>query len=203
MEPWTEVILLLATFAAIGLPPILLIGACALGIRVVDDRGFYAVPPLLWLPIAAGGLLEGYLLTRAGLPEGLSPIAIWSADGPWHTDLQGLYETYLAPRAILDRARLASAVTRATWPAAAPWAIAYALAFVPVAVAAGLTWRSWRAVAAAALFPPISLTSAVVVHNLIMITCWALHWLNFWVLFVLVLLLELRRQDPKSPLLAP
>lgn len=204
MESWLALTLLAATLTAIVLPPLVLVGACSLGLRLLDDRGLYAVPPLLGLPIAAGGLLEGYLLTGTGLIDGLSPNGIWGADGPWRINLQGLYETYLAPWALADLARLAALDLRARWPAAWPWVAAYAAAFAPVAIIAGFAWRSWRAAPNAALFVPISLTSALIIHYLIIVAYWVVYWLNFWVFFVLVLLLEMRRREPRTrELLAP
>lgn len=204
MESLLAVTLLAATLAAIALPPLLLVGACSCCLRALDDRGLYAVPPLLGLPIAAGGLLEGCLLTGTGLAEGLAPGGVWGAGERWHINLQGLYATYLAPGALSELVLAAARDVRTTWPAARPWAVAYALTFAPIAIVAGCAWRSWRAVPIAALFLPISLTSALIVHHLVIITCWAVYWLNFWLFFVLVLLLEMRRREPRGgQLLAP
>jgi hypothetical protein len=202
---WTfGIFLVLETLVAILLLPLLLVAVCWLALRLIDDRGLYTVSPFRELAIAAGGLIEAFVLRSTGLASQLAPDQIWVANDVWSINLQGLYETYLAPPVLAALGSDALSVLIARWPAAWPWTVAYGLALLPVVVVAGFAWRSPWAIAGAVLFLPISMTTAVVLHCLIMMTYWVVHWLNFWVLFVLVLLFQMRRHEGNDRnLLAP
>lgn len=183
------------TLVAILLIPAGLVAVCALALRMVDDRGLYSIPPFLGLAIAGGGLIEAFLLRTTGLASQMTLSAIWAPQAAWDVNLRGLHETYLAPQVLTAQARDALHILLESWPAAWFWVTAYGLALLPVAVVAAFAWRSWRAILAATLFFPVSLTSAVVIHFLIIVTYWVIHWLNFWSLFILVLLFQMRRHE--------
>jgi hypothetical protein len=202
---WTfSTFLVLETLVAILLLPILLVTVCWLALRLIDDRGLYSISPFLELAIAAGGLIEAFVLRSTGLGSQLAPDQIFAANEVWSINLQGLYETSLAPAVLAALGSDALSVLIAGGPAAWPWIAAYGLALLPVAVVSGCAWRSPWAIVAAVLFLPISMTSAVIIHCLIMVTYWVVHWLNFWVLFVLVLLFQMRRHEGNDRhLLAP
>jgi hypothetical protein len=196
--------LVLETLVAILVLPVLLAAVCWLALRLIDNRGLYSVSPFLELAIAAGGLIEAFVLRSTGLGSQLAPDQIWAANDVWSINLQGLYETSLAPPVLAALGSGALSVLIASWPAASLWIMAYGLTLLPVVVVAGFAWRSPRALVAAVLFLPISMTSAVVLHCLIIMTYWVVHWLNFWALFVLVLLFQMRRHEGNDRnLLAP
>jgi len=59
--------LVLETLVAILLLPVLLAAVCWLALRLIDNRGLYSVSPFLELAIAAGGLIEAFVLRSTGL----------------------------------------------------------------------------------------------------------------------------------------
>ena len=195
MDWLSSMLVVLETVVAILVVPALLTAACWLGLRLVDDRGLYRVPPFLELAIVAGGLIEAFVLLSSGLTAQLALAEIWGPHGAWRVNLRGLYDGYVGLPVLAGLAGDTWSLIVTSWPAAWLWITAYVIAFLPVAVVAGFAWRSPLAVLAALLFVPISLTAAVVIHCLIMVTYWVVHWLNFWILFVLVLLFQMRRHE--------
>ena len=150
--------LVLETLVAILVLPVLLAAVCWLALRLIDNRGLYSVSPFLELAIAAGGLIEAFVLRSTGLGSQLAPDQIWAANDVWSINLQGLYETSLAPPVLAALGSGALSVLIASWPAASLWIMAYGLTLLPVVVVAGFAWRSPRALVAAVLFLPISMT---------------------------------------------
>ena len=196
-------LLVLETLVAILLLPVLLAAVCWLALRLIDDRGLYSVSPFLELAIAAGGLIEAFVLRSTGPDRSWHQIR----SGPRTMSGASICRASTRPPSRRRCSLLSAAVlVRSDRKLARGMALDHGvrLALLPVVVVSGFAWRSPWAIVAAVLFLPISMTSAVVLHCLIIMTYWVVHWLNFWVLFVLVLLFQMRRHEGNDRhLLAP
>jgi hypothetical protein len=196
-----SLVLHLATTAVSVVKAMALLAGVLLGsrelLRRLDDRGLFKVQPFPWMPLAAGAALEWALLTGpAGLATALDPRGVWT-NPAWAIDLATLYRRYLAPEALASAAADTIAALAAD-PAGGLHALALAIlaaATLATSCMAALAWRSaaaWRGVAL-----QIWLTAAawVVLHHAVVLTFWTLHWLNFWLFFVLLAFVQMRRRE--------
>lgn len=182
---------LLSLLEAIGLP-LGLLAVDRLLARRLDDRGSFRPMPLKLAPVAAGAALEFACLRASGLWGALDPLVVWSPDSVWGVGWNELVARYLAPEVLIDSlADLAPRQDRQT-------ALALGVAVLGLAVAsarAALVWRSREAWRGPVLFTVRTLTWAAILHAGLVLAFWTVHWLNFWLLFILLLFVELRRHE--------
>lgn len=182
---------LLSLLEAVSLPLGLLVAARLLT-RRFDDQGLFRPPLFKLLPVLAGAALEFACLRATGLARALDPLGVWSPDSVWHVSWNELVGRYMAPEVVFaGLAGMAPWRDRQTAMALA----CVALGLVATSVRAGLAWRSWRAWRGPVLYAARTLASAALLHAGLVLVFWTVHWLNFWLLFVLLLFVELRRGE--------
>jgi hypothetical protein len=162
--------------------------------RVLDDRGLYKVQPFPLLPIIAGLVLEWVLIRGSGLAPALELKHVWT-EPAWSTDLVTLANRELALPVLAEQARLTLAILLGD-PGREP--VAAALLLGSTAAIAGMSLLAWRSARAwRGVFLHLWFAGAVwlMLHHLVVLIYWTLHWLNFWIFFVLLAFVQMRRSE--------
>jgi hypothetical protein len=166
-------------------------------LRRLDDRGLFKVQPFPWMPLTAGAALEWALLSRpSGLAAALDPRGIWT-DPAWAVDLATIYDRHLSPRALAGAAADTAAGLAAdpTGGSHAPVLAVLAAATLATSAMAALAWRSAAAWRGLALQLWLTAAAWLVLHHAVILAFWTLHWLNFWLFFVLLAFVQMRRKE--------
>ena len=158
----------------------------------IDNRGMFSIPFCRSLAVACGGVLAIATGVLAGLHDEISVASLWDLSGFWH-----------GGRFLVILERYAGDLSSLSLESIAPKQLLFAqLLFVSAALLAvlnfGIAVMGWRSPAAlrglmAHLVITVSVWFVLTVRGLAAI--WVLHWLNFWVLLILLIVLEMRRRE--------
>lgn len=160
--------------------------------RRLDDRGLFRRLPFALLPALAGGALAFAGARGSGLAAALDPLAVWSPESAWRVSWNELVARHLSPEVLIGG--LTAAAPFRDRPTALALAGA-ALAAAAAGARAAFLWRSRAAWRGAALFAARAAAWAATLHAAVVLAFWTVHWLNFWLLFILLLFVELRRRE--------
>lgn len=188
----TEALVSLLKAAAL---PFGLVALARLLTRRLDQKGLFQPLAFGIVPLLAGAALEFACLRANGLLAALDPLAVWSPDSIWHVSWNVLVARYLAPEILL--AGLARAAPWQDWQIASAFGLV-ALGLAAASLRAASTWRLRQAWRGPLLFTAWSSAWTAVLHGLLVLTFWTIHWLNFWLFFILLLFVELRRREGGS-----
>ena len=158
----------------------------------IDNRGMFSIPFCRSLAVACGGVLAIATGVLAGLQDEISVASLWDLSGFWHggrflvileryaDDLWSLSPGTIAPNQLLFAQIL--------------FASAALVAVVNFGIAV-MGWRSLAALRGLIAHLAISVSVWLVLTVRALAAIWVLHWLNFWVLLILLVVLELRRRE--------
>jgi len=160
----------------------------------VDNRGMFSIPFCRSLAVACGGVLAIATAVLAGVASEISASSLWSISGFWHSGLLDIMERY----------------AQGVWSASSRPAAAHSLVFAQMLFASAILLTAsnlcialmgWRSPAALRGFIAhcaisISVWGTLTIRGLAAL--WVLHWLNFWALLILLVVLELRRHEEVS-----
>lgn len=180
----------LLALVKLAVPPIAVLLLSQRLVPRLDDRGLLKVLPFPILPTLAAVALEWVLIRSSGLAPALDLRLVWT-EPRWAVDLASLAERELAPAVLVERARLTLAGLRAE-------PVALAVVTLTTAVMGGMGWLAWRSPRAwRGLFLHLWLAAAawLLLHYLVVLVYWTLHWLNFWIFFVLLAFVQMRRGE--------
>jgi hypothetical protein len=164
-------------------------------LKRLDNRGMFSIPFCRSVAIACGGVLAIATGVLAGLQNEISVTKLWDISGFWHTgrflvivekyatDLWAWRPGLIAPRQFFFAQIL--------------FASAGLLAFVNFTIAA-LGWRSPAMLRGMAAHIIMSISVWLILTIRILAAIWVLHWLNFWVLLILLIVLEMRRREESA-----
>jgi hypothetical protein len=172
--------------------PFGLLTAARLLTHRLDDRGLFRPVPVGLVPVLAGAALGFACLRANGLSGALDPVGVWSPDSAWRVSWNELVARYLAPEVLV--AGLADVAPWRDRQAALALGLV-ALGLTATSVRAVLVWRSREAWRGPALFAAGTVAWAAVLHAGLVLAFWTVHWLNFWLIFILLLFVELRRRE--------
>ena len=195
VNPLESAAQLTATLARLSTPLLIVWFGHRSLLAAVDDRGLFQIEPFRSLPAIMGAVLAGLGFAANGWLGSLSPWALFDPGGPWHAPLADLRRTLLDPAAVgafwLGAADIISGAPEA-----------YAGGLIPLGAGTGLVvlfaacaWRGPRALPAILAFLVASAAMGFLWHNFICLFYWTLHWLNFWLFGVLILLVQWRRKE--------
>jgi hypothetical protein len=158
----------------------------------LDNRGMFSIPFCRSLAVACGGVLAIATGVLAGIQNEIYASNLWSISGFWHTGrFLVILERYaaalwsLSPVSIAAKPMLFAQMLLVS-------AGLLALCNFAMAVAG---WRSPAALRGLMAHGMISISVWFVLTVRILAAIWVLHWLNFWALLILLIVLELRRHE--------
>lgn len=161
-------------------------------VKRLDNRGMFSIPFCRSLAIAGGGLLAIATGVLAGLHNEVSIAKLWDISGFWHTGrFLAIVEKFgkdlwlWTPQLITPRQLFFSQML---------FVSAGCLAALNFAIAV-MGWRSPAALRGLAAHLIISLSVWLVLTVRVLAAIWVLHWLNFWALLILLIVLEMRRRE--------
>ena len=96
---------------------------------------------------------------------------------------------------LAERARL-TLLTLLGSPGQEP--VATALLLASTAAIAGMSWLAWRSARTwrgVVLHLWFAWAVWLMLHHLVVLLYWTLHWLNFWIFFVLLAFVQMRRSE--------
>ena len=158
----------------------------------IDNRGMFSIPFCRMLAVASGGLLAIATGVLAGLQTEISVANLWDSSGFWHGGrFLIILERYTDDLWSLSHGPNAA---RHLLFAQIVFASAAFLAASNFAIAA-MGWRSPAAIRGLIAHLVISISVWLVLTIRALAAIWVLHWLNFWVLLILLVVLELRRRE--------
>jgi len=158
----------------------------------IDNRSMFSIPFCRSLAVACGCVLAIATGVLAGLQNEISVASLWDLSGFWHggrflvilerysQDLWSFSPGSIAPNRLLFAQTL--------------FASAALLAVLNFGIAV-MGWRSLAALRGLFAHFVISLSVWLVLTVRVLAAIWVLHWLNFWILLVLLIVLELRRRE--------
>ena len=158
----------------------------------VDNRGMFSIPLCRSLAVACGGVLAIATGVLAGLRNEISVAGLWDLSGFWHGGrFLVVLERYaydlwsLPPDSITSKQLLFAQLLVAS---------AALLAIVNFGIAV-TGWRSLGALRGLIAHLAISASVWIVLTVRGLAAIWVLHWLNFWILLIVLVVLELRRRE--------
>jgi hypothetical protein len=158
----------------------------------IDNRGMFSIPFCRSVAVACGGVLAIATAALAGLAHEISAASLWNLSGFWHSGrFLDVLERYLGDVwSISARSIPVHSILFAQ--------MLFAFAALLVAVNLGIAVMGWRSLAALRGFIAhcvisISVWSTLTIRGLAAL--WVLHWLNFWALLILLVVLEMRRRE--------
>jgi hypothetical protein len=158
----------------------------------LDNRGMFSIPFCRVLAVACGGVLAIATGVLAGLQDEISAASLWGVSGFWHGGrCLVILEGYAEGLRSLSSASMSAEhllFARILFAAAA------LLAALNLAIAV-MGWRSLAALRGLGGHLVISLSVWFVLTIRTLAAIWVLHWLNFWILLILLIVLELRRRE--------
>jgi hypothetical protein len=164
-------------------------------VKRLDNRGMFSIPFCRSVAVACGGVLAIATGVLAGLQNEVSVAKLWDISGFWHTgrflvivEKYGRDLWWWPPQLITPRQLFLAQIL---------FASAGLLAFVNFAVAA-LGWRSPAALRGLMAHIVISMSVWLMLTVRVLAAIWILHWLNFWVLLILLIVLEMRRREESA-----
>jgi hypothetical protein len=161
----------------------------------LDNRSMLSIPFCRSVAVACGGVLAIAGGVLAGIQSEIAISSLWDMSGFWHTGrflviVERYAEALLAwpPEPVTPQQFLFAKLLLAS---------AALLAAVNFVIAV-LGWRSLAALRGlmAHLVVSASVWLTLTVRGLAAI--WVLHWLNFWALLILLIVLEMRRREEKA-----
>jgi len=158
----------------------------------LDNRGMFSIPFCRALAVACGGVLAIATGVLAGFQDEISAADLWGVSGFWHS---GRFLVIL--EAYAEGLMSFSSDPNPTGYllfAQALFISAALLAMVNLAIAV-TGWRSPAALRGLIAHLVISMSVWFVTTIRVLAAIWVLHWLNFWVLLILLVVLELRRRE--------
>ena len=164
-------------------------------VKLLDNRGMFAIAFCRSVAIACGGVLAIATGVLAGLQNEISVAKLWDISGFWHTGrFLVIVEKYgrdllsWPPQLITPRQLFFAQIV---------FASAGLLAFLNVVIAA-LGWRSPAALRGMMAHIIISISVWLILTVRVLAAIWVLHWLNFWALLILLIVLEMRRREESA-----
>lgn len=175
----------------VAFPALLHAGAFGLA-RALDDRQMFSIPACHYVAAACGLMLAGGIILQSGLWETIGFAEIWRLDGPWHeTRILAVIDAQLTGFAFEPRFGLTGAVGDAL----------LALVAVLTAINGTIAWLGWRSPAALrGLGAHLSFVVYYAVGGIVLffVAFWVIHWLNFWIFLVALIIIELRRREDRQ-----
>jgi hypothetical protein len=158
----------------------------------LDNRSMFSIPFCRSLAIACGGLLAIATALLAGIAGKLSPAALWDITGFWH---EGRFIDILAVFAgELSQPQQSSFGLKQVRLTQILIALAAALTAVNFVIAV-LGWRSAGALRGMIAHCLIAISMWIILTIGALAAFWVVHWLNFWVLLVVTIVVEMRRRE--------
>jgi hypothetical protein len=161
----------------------------------LDNRGMFSIPFCRSLAVACGGLLAIATAVLAGLGTEITAAGLWDFSGFWHSGrfLDILHRYFVDLQSVSSRPAAAHAILLAN--------MLFTSAALLAVINLGIAAMGWRSVAAlrgimAHCVISLSVWGTLTIRGLAAI--WILHWLNFWALLILLLVLEMRRREEVS-----
>lgn len=158
----------------------------------LDNRSMFSIPLCRSLAIACGGLLAIATALLAGIASKLSPAVLWDITGFWHEgrfiDILAVFAGELSNP---EQSTFGAKQVRLTQILIA---LAAALTTVNFVIAI-LGWRSAGAMRGMLAHCLIAISMWVILTICALATFWVVHWLNFWVLLVVTIVVEMRRRE--------
>jgi len=158
----------------------------------IDNRGMFAIPFCRILAVACGGVLAIATGVLAGFQIEISAANLWGVSGFWHS---GRFLIILGEYAAgLWSLSSTSSPTGHLLVAQSLFVSAALLAALNLGIAV-MGWRSPAALRGLIAHLIISMSVWFVLTIRVLAAIWVLHWLNFWILLILLGVLELRRRE--------
>ncbi len=173
------------------LPWLVHTGALDLAERL-DNRGMFSIPFCWSLAIACGSLLAIATGVFADFTKEVSAASLWDISGFWHeVRFVNILAGYIGD---LSFASGETIPARHILFSQILLGCAGALTAVNCVIAV-LGWRSFGALRGMAAHVLIGLSVWIVLTVGVLAGFWVIHWLNFWVFLVLLIVLEMRRRE--------
>lgn len=163
----------------------------------LDRRGLFKRQPNPWLPVVSALVLLWVQVRGSTLGQAMAPLGVWVADY-WRVDLASLYARSLAPSALLTEL---AGIAGELWHRPAEHAVAVGLLAAAaagatlIAVAACRSPEAWRGLF---LHVWLSLMLWLLLYHFLLLAYWTVHWLNFWIFFILLLFVQMWRKEDGS-----
>ena len=156
---------------------------------LLQDRPMFSIQICYVLAASSGIAIGLILMSNAGIINRITLSEIWKINGIWH--LPRAYEMIVGNIQLiadslqgLHSSRLMSIL----------WAFVGAATLFNVVVAI-LGWRSVAAVRGLAVHGLLVLYYCAAAVFVTLLLLWILHWLNFWIFLVLLVVIEVRRRE--------
>jgi hypothetical protein len=161
----------------------------------IDNRGMFSIPFCRSLAVACGGVLAIATAVLAGLQNEISLSSLWSIFGFWQ---EGRFLVILE--------RYADALCLSSSEAIGQRQFIFVQILFLSAILLGVVnlgiavmgWRSLGALRGLLAHGVISISVWLTLTVRGLAALWVLHWLNFWALLILLIVLELRRREEKT-----
>jgi hypothetical protein len=190
-EPVVDLALAVAT-------PMALHGIASLAARTHGDHRPARPLVLRLLPwVAATGLYVA-MLRSSGMLHQIELRRVWATDSIWHTDIGGLAARWLVPERLLE---MVGSLGRVEITDDRIVGYALAVTATSIVVSAGLDRMGRHHASIRRFLTVVSLqvlACTFSLHLLVTVAFWLVHWLNFWLLFIALLFVELRRREGSS-----
>jgi len=188
----TSAQILLENVAICLLVPIALRQVQGAVVRRLDNRRMYHILFCRLLPIICGVLIALCMIVQTGTARSFRVDTLWSLTGPFHESRLWVLigDQIGTPWAGPGIGPVGPIVATA-------YALVAGLTLVN-AVIAMVGWRSLGALRGIAVHVISTLVTAVYVTFLLITVAWVVHWLNFWIFAVLMLLIEMRRREERG-----
>ena len=156
---------------------------------LLQDRPMFSIQICYVLAASSGIAIGLILMSNAGIINRITLSEIWKINGIWH--LPRAYEMIVGNIQLIadslhgvHSSRLMSIL----------WAFVGAATLFNVVVAI-LGWRSVAAVRGIAVHGLLVLYYCAAAVFVTLLLLWILHWLNFWIFLVLLVVIEVRRRE--------
>ncbi|MFZ9128849.1 MAG: hypothetical protein ACO20O_07180 [Pseudomonadales bacterium] len=155
----------------------------------LQDRPMFSIQFCYVLAASSGIAIGMMLMASADIINRITLAEIWKINGLWHHPRA--YEMIVSNLQAISDSLPASQASRLM---ATLWAFVAATTFFNVVIAI-LGWRSAAAMRGIAVHILLVLYYCAATVFVTLLLLWIVHWLNFWIFLVLLVVIEVRRRE--------